>query len=165
MDNVAFFASIACFGMIAYQDFRSRAFYTILIPLLIASNVVTATLAFESTVFWYTIKYNTIFIGLLMMALLLIMALREGSLKFSSPKIGWGDILLIITIIPLFLPDLFRLVFLCSALSGLIFGMLYKRIRNKAEVRVPLAGLMSVVCAGLLILDKVGLFNMFDPLI
>ena len=154
--------SIFLYVVLAWQDIKSREFHVILVPLLVISNVLISYLSLPQDSFINVIVENSLFIGLTLIGTYLVFVVREGSFELPSSKIGLGDILILITLIPLFVPLLFKLVFLSIASVGLLLGVAYKIFTQKEEVKIPLAGLLAATCVLLISLDLLRVIDCFN---
>ena len=148
--NIISLLIIGVLGIICYQDLRYRILdikYAIILLVLCC---------------WYNAKHPLLnykdalaiigFIVLNILALLLYFSVKEK--RFTNPidvKIGLGDIVFFLAVIPLFITRHYILFFI----SGLLFSLLIAttlKVISKKNKPLPLAGYLSIYLSGIFII-------------
>ncbi len=152
-----------CFIFLAYQDFKDKLFYTFLPFAILLFGTWALFLEHESDYAFFALKYNFIFLALLLLIGYLFAAIKYGDFSTVSQSVGMGDILILFALIPLFSPILFRIVFIASAVSGILLGVLYAKVKKQDDLKIPFAGLLSLICALLIITEFWTKLSLHEP--
>lgn len=142
---------IAVLATVAWQDFRHRAVYAWLFPLL-AALVVTHTIVMD--VFSFTsIVINIAIIAVQLGVLNLLMYMRTKKwLMHGEQWIGWGDIAFFGVLACCFSTVNF-VVFYVISLIIVLFGALATMAFGRFAAHIPLAGGQAVLLMLVLLLD------------
>ncbi len=154
---------IASFLFLAYQDFKDKSFFTFLPFLILILGIVFLFLDQDQSYGLFVLKYNFIFVALLLLIGGLMTAMKHGDFSTVKQAVGMGDVLILFAIIPLFSPTLFRLVFIASAITGILLALIYTRIKHKTDLKIPFAGLLSVIAALLIIIENWTKLSLHEP--
>lgn len=133
--------AVFCCIIICYQDFKERAVFWFLFPLL---GILLGALQFAqvSSPFFYTsIVTNAVLITLILV-LLYLYARFVSKERFLDHSLGLGDILFFYALGIGFPPISFSLLFASSVLFSLLVYLILKK-RLSMET-VPLAGFMAL---------------------
>ena len=133
---------------ICWQDVLYRAVYWVWYPVLFVVSVLVKweTMSVEN---W---MYNSFFILLLMGTLTLYLTIRKGQLiNITNGFFSWGDILMLVAVIPLFSPSAYMLYFTFGTLFVLLLHILAHIYRP--QTTVPYAGYMSLSTIGFLLIE------------
>ncbi len=122
-----------------YQDWRERGIHYLLFPLILFISLI---LFWRSGFPWSIIGSNALFLSVVFIAMIGYVSLRNGKLTnvFKS-DFGWGDVLFLFAITPLFAPQNFILFFISGMiLSGIFHLLIGQRV---SDSRIPLAGYLA----------------------
>lgn len=139
-----------CCGIICYQDFKERAVYAFLFPVLGMVLCLLHYLQIEQSFFFYSIGVNSALISLVLLVLYgYTRFLTKG--KFYNHSLGLGDMLFFF-VLGFGFPTLTFIVLFANAIffSLITYLILKKKLRSKT---VPLAGLMSAFLTMVLLYD------------
>ncbi len=142
--------TMACFGLIAIQDFRERAVVWFLFPLLGILLGILHLLQSDLTQLLLFSGANM----LLITGIILILFLHSTYIlrkKFINVSLGVGDILFFYAFALGFPTMTFIILFVGSVLFSLLLFFLLKRMHEVHTV--PLAGLMSLFLMAVFIMD------------
>ncbi|MHB8209086.1 hypothetical protein [Mucilaginibacter sp.] len=132
--------------VIFVQDIKSRSVYWIVFPLLIVLFIISDLIKQKATGdLWLSVLLN---LGFLVLQLLIItgwFSLKEKRwLNISANRLGWGDILFLVSI-SFYLSFVnflfFHIVSLFAALTG---WLIWQFFTNKKSKHVPLAGMQAL---------------------
>lgn len=138
-----------------YQDFKYRA-------ISIIGLLVFFVLAGLDKGDWVYFGINCLFIGIQMLLLSLYFSIKHGKIiNITKTYLGIGDIFFFIPLCWLFSPHQFMLFFIISLCLVLIGFILIKIILNNIET-IPLAGGMSIVLIGVLIMEELGHWDRYS---
>lgn len=133
--------AIVCCGIICYQDFKERAVFWFLFPLL-AISLCTLQIMHISTPFFYVSIVTNIALITLILVLLYLYARFILKEDFIDHSLGLGDVLFFYALGIGFPPISFSLLFASSILFSLL---VYLVLKKKLNVKtVPLAGFMAL---------------------
>ncbi|HEX2921899.1 MAG TPA: hypothetical protein VHO50_12120 [Bacteroidales bacterium] len=146
--------SIALLLMISLQDLKNREIDWFLFPLLLICFIIQGFLEMEPVLFLKTCGLNLVFIISQFLFLLFFLRLKGYQIKYViSTLFGIGDILFLIIVAFPFS----NMNFLVFYFSGLIFSLaiflLYKYLISPRIRLIPLAGLLSLYLALIVISD------------
>ena len=141
--------------LIAYQDMKLRLIHAFL-P--VGIFILALTLKWN-TLAWKQWTMSLLFVVLNLVAVTVYFSLRNRKwVNVFDTLIGWGDVLLLLGLIPLFS---FRgyLIFFTGGMifSLLLFGIL--RTFDRKYSTVPLAGHLSIFVIGILLIDHLTLYG------
>lgn len=142
MDYIILGLLILNLGAIAFQDFKDRRITILLfVPLGILSFLYPADGLY---VVWFQMGLNLVLLLAIYGLTWIYFRLRKSSEDLIGKKIGWGDVLVLLAIIPLFEP--IGLILLVEI--GAILGMLYFLIFRPGNREIPFAGIVtaSILC-------------------
>lgn len=146
--------------LIAWQDFRSREVWLIIIII----QVTIATALSMSNNSFQDVLWNAGINCLLAMfefsMLFLVIYLRSKSFKkIFEEYIGWGDILFYISLTPLFSPVHFLLFILVGSFFSLLGWVICSTLSKHGNKTIPLAGLLAIFTIIVLFLAFVTGYN------
>ena len=134
-------------AIIAVQDIRYRAISWVVIPVL---YLLCLLLGIRENGFQYVLDYslrNLLFIILQLLIVSLYFIFRHRKLiKITGMYLGWGDILFIAAITPLFPTNIYILYMVTGMFLVLSGHWVWSRITGKNKIRdyIPLAGLLAI---------------------
>jgi len=140
---------------IAFQDFKDRKITVLLfVPLAFLSFIYSE----EGMYAWM----NQILLnGMILLAIYLLtwtyFKLRNKSEGFLGNKIGWGDVLILLAVIPLY--ESIGLIGLLE--SGAVIGILYYLIFRPSNKEIPFAGIIAVIAVISVGLNEFTSWNFF----
>ncbi|MBL4706037.1 MAG: hypothetical protein JKY54_16040 [Flavobacteriales bacterium] len=155
MDYAIFILLIFNLGAIAFQDFKDRKISILLfVPLTILSFIYPEDGMYS---LWTQIGTN----ALLLLAIYLLtwtyFKIKGKSSGFIGTKIGWGDVLILVTIIPLF-----ESIALIGVLeSGALLGIIYYLILRPKNKEIPFAGIVASIAIVAVLLNEFTTLNFF----
>lgn len=140
-----------------YQDLKFRAISWLVFPGLLICSV---GIFISADMRLLTIFMNLTFLTLVLGTLFVYISIKRGEItNIFKADFGWGDVLFLIAITPLFLDRNFILFFISGMLlSGFIHLIL---IQFKANPKIPLAGYLAVYLTGLIVMDYCFDFQLF----
>lgn len=136
---MAWYLSLTLFALCLYQDVRHRGIHWLVFPLLFLS-----ALWLSGTPDWKVMAVNAgIFCGMLVL-LSIYLSLKEGRLvQLTKGYFGWGDILFLLAVTPLFDTLEYLMFFTIGTLLSLIIHGVSSLIVRQANV--PYAGYMALM--------------------
>jgi hypothetical protein len=140
---------VVLLGVTFLQDWKYRAISWVVFPLLLA---VTTLLFWQAALSKLTLVFNLFFLTTVVATLFLYLSFKRGKLtNIFKTDLGWGDVLFLIAIIPLFM-DRNSILFFISGM--LISGIFHLLIARKIESpKIPLAGYLALYLIGLKSVD------------
>lgn len=140
--------------IICFQDFKNREIYWWLPVVLFLAELLLSLFSGNIKVTTGLILKNTILLITQYCFLVLYFSIKKKKLTSVADEfLGWGDILFLLAITPVFAPlNMMGFLILSICLSLILF--LIKQKKNEEQYLIPFAGVMSVV----LILFKVYYF-------
>ncbi|OKS87292.1 hypothetical protein RG47T_2751 [Mucilaginibacter polytrichastri] len=139
--------------IIFIEDMLSRSVHWFLFPMLYAALLITGYFSGNglASVLQHSL-YNTLFIVLQLVVLTVYFSIKSGKLtNIANGLLGWGDILLLISITVCFSLVNFVLFYTSSLIFVLLtWGMVNYFSKNKQQ-HIPLAGLQALVFSVLFI--------------
>lgn len=149
--------TIVCCILLAYQDFKSREVnILVLICLFVGSLAITFDrIGFEV----YTLTaINMLLIFILFTCLFIYFSLKKMKItNILDTKIGKGDLVILLAITPLFIPENLMTFIVFSVLIALVISIPLK------IKKIPLAGFISVGLLSFFILEKINFINGLLP--
>ncbi len=148
--------------LISYQDFRFQAVSWILF--LAGFGLILFNSVSENTLLnlFINASGNTILVFFQLGIIYLYSRFKLKKQNIFKSVFGFGDLLFLIMIIPLFSPLNFIVFFLCSVIFSLIGYFLLKAFKIYKNERVPLAGLQSLFLIIVLISQFFIKFNLYN---
>ena len=141
-------------AVIVYQDFKFRAISWYLPPLIFM--LLGGAILYEEGLqpFWENLFFNSIFILLNLIIVLLYFSLKQKKLiNIFQSHLGLGDILFFFSLSPIFAPINFMIFFVICLLIIIVFSILYLFKTKSTNQSIPLAGWMSIQFSIVLIFD------------
>jgi len=152
-----FISSLILLGIIIFQDFKSRAIWWFLAPVLFFAQL------------GYAIAQNSFSMRSTLLNIALILTnigsvwlyfyfRKKGKLEFFKEMFGLGDLLMLIALSVLFSPYNFILFFILSCILSLAlhYILIYLKVGNRT---IPFAGYIALFYAVLFISDTFNLYN------
>ena len=163
--TILMIASIIVLLLIFYQDWKFRAVSWILFPLIILVFLIEGIVLKPILPYLLNSSIGLLLVVIELSILFLVFktnnSLRSGK-DFFDRVIGWGDIIIILSLCFALSPlNLVLFLTITSILALVIFLPFSLKNPNK-KVRIPLAGLISLMYIGLVI--PLRMFTCFDPL-
>lgn len=143
-------ALVGICGLIAYQDFRERMVSWILFPLMGMGLAALYLVHVPFVQFYPFVLVNMLLISLVILLLFLYTKYVAGQ-EFLNVSFGMGDLLFFYALALGFPTRTFMVLFAASLLFALAISLVMNR--NQAQPTVPLAGLMGV-CLALVVLGS-----------
>ncbi|PQJ15310.1 hypothetical protein [Aureicoccus marinus] len=141
---------------LAYQDFKERAVWAMLFPVLALLMAIRLYHSTDLNVFLLYISMNSALV-LLIIALLWGYTRYIHKIPFLNHAIGAGDLWFFFVLALAFPTPIFVVLFSCSLLFSLMLSVFLRVEKN----RIPLAGFMALFVSITLILSLINLFP--DP--
>ena len=138
--------------ILAYQDFKDREISWWTLPLIIILyEFYNQEIKIEQLIHF---GYNIIFILLNGLIVSIYFSIKEKRwVNIINSHLGLGDILFFVVCALMFnLPNFIIFMFF-SFVSAILFYLIFYFIRKKAELQIPLAGVMATLLIPILILD------------
>ncbi len=133
---------IACLW-IAIQDFHKREIHVLLLGILGLSGGITRYLEWKHF-FWVSFLSNVALI-LLLLGLVIAAYRLQGQGPVMDQKLGWGDVVLLLSLAPWMEPLSFLLFYsLCCTGLSLGFVLLWRLGRIQRDYPIPLAGFLAL---------------------
>lgn len=128
--------------IVAYQDFKDREISWFYLPIIFTIALVSQFL--EGNLLWLNWLFSLVFLIFQLLAVYLYFALKNKNFKiaFTDNFLGWGDILFLVAIIPLFDFKQYVLCYVGALFFTLAFHLIMSRNNNK--LNIPLVGWMGV---------------------
>lgn len=148
------FGVMMLLGFTAYQDFKFRAVYWWVFPLLLTGLGVLAV----SDIGWgAVIKHscqNLVFLFIQMLFLTLYFSFKHKTwLNIFKGYLGLGDLLFLLCISIYFSFGNYIVFYILSLLVVILFSLLVKQVFKVAEQKIPLAGYQAILLFILLPVD------------
>ncbi len=144
LSNIAWLLMAIASITITYQDFKDRAIswwplvLTLLSALFLSVSGVGARATFSA---W---SFSVLFLVVQFALVALAFGLGKKQWNFFDHLIGWGDVLFLVAIAPLFSTVNFLIFYCVSLVISLVGFGVYKLISKAQETTVPLAGTLSI---------------------
>jgi len=139
---IVVFAVIFLLAVVLFQDMKHRAIWWFLPALVFAGGIVLQYPNFQFT----NQLYSLLFIGALMAFLYLYIYFRFGNFDVFKRYFGFGDLLILIALIPFFEFTNYVFFFTAATLASLVLHGIVSLIRKQQSV--PYAGYVSLVLIG-----------------
>ena len=138
---------------IAIQDIAFRRIHILSILAILGLSIWKALYLSEikSVVFESTLIISFLVVQFLLVQL--YFRLRKGDWIQVDKQIGWGDILLLFSVVPLFTLKSYALFYCSAIIFSLLLHLLTKLSKPAADKRIPLAAYLSIFLIGLLCID------------
>lgn len=140
------YVSLVLLGCMSWQDFKARMISVWLLPAIGIAvlfgewNVLSANAMLTNGLF------NAVLLAIQLLLLKFFVHVRYGKKETLLDKqIGWGDIILLLSITPVFHPLNFCLFITGSAICALLFHIGVRMFRSSALQEIPLAGVQGVL--------------------
>jgi len=150
---IAFTSLMVLLVILAYQDIKSREISWWLLPLILIIHLISQAKIDHN--FWQNTLLNLGFVLLNWTLVSIYFSMKKKKfVNIIDSHLGLGDLLFLVVCAFVFSVPNF-LFFLCLGFStALLFYVLYlKRIKRKEE-SIPLAGVMALLLALILVLDQ-----------
>lgn len=133
---------IGHFLLFIYEDFKYRAISAFPLVTLGVSTIWYSRRLINTELLISNIGVELLFLGVQALLLIAYFSFKEKKLDLLlDKKLGSGDVLFFVVILPLFSPVHFVFVYV----SGLIFSLIVSLLVSKKEgYTIPLAGLLSL---------------------
>jgi hypothetical protein len=138
---------------IIFQDFKSRAIYWFLCPLVFISALIYTYFEFH---FFYLkdLLTSTSFLVLQFLLASIYFSIKNRKLiNITNSQIGLGDLLFLLSITPLFSISNYIIFYTASLLFSMLFYFFYLLL-DKTNRTIPLAGLQAIILLALLFILK-----------
>ena len=152
-----FLAYISCLAII-YQDFKER---TVNVFALIALFVANISIGFDSLRFsvFKLMGYNSAVILLLLLSLVMYYSVKRKKIhKVVDQEFGMGDILMLITLIPVFLTTNLLIFLILSILLSIITALFIKM------KTIPFAGILAFTYLLFTLFSQLNWANGYKPI-
>lgn len=148
--------AISILSMIIYQDFRERAVYWFLFPVLL---IIGLWLSGQNSFEWEQIALSFSFNIIILLSVGVYIAIKHKKIRqFINRELGIGDILLFF-ILPFFMSALhYILFFVVTIFLSLIAGLVMSGNGDEQKT-IPLAGIQSL---GMIVLLGTSIFYDYD---
>lgn len=148
----------------AIQDFKNRAISAFLPVLIFVVSFLYAYFLFGFPDVAISTGMNIILLSFQFLLLYLYVRIFKKTENLTNSYLGWGDILFLLALSPLFAPFNFILFNLAAFVSVAIGYYLYPILNPNADKHIPLAGLVAILAgAAMLYLKTTHLYNtMYD---
>jgi hypothetical protein len=144
MQLLLFSALVIVLMAVAIEDFKSRAVHVVWFPALFLLAIAYALQFINATALLDYLLISFVFLALQGLLLMSYFILKHKQwIDITQSYLGWGDILFIAAVLPLFNPLVFVLFYLGSLLVTIVFVLIYRWVVEKM-VFIPLAGLQSI---------------------
>lgn len=151
-------ALLVILTLVTYQDFKHRAVYWILFPVLALGSILVADWNEFTFISW---GINTIFISFQLGVLWLYFFTKEKkAYNYINKYLGLGDVLFMVVLIFWFTPINFIIFFITSLSISLLYILLFQR-KVLSSYKTPLAGIQASLLGSLIILDQTSSFDIF----
>lgn len=149
-----FFIVLVCLG-IAYQDFKFRAVYWWLFPVLLFACAEVVFLRTDLQLMFANLFYNSVFLAIQLLLLTLYFTVKERRLvNILDGYFGLGDLLFLLAI-TVYLSFLNYVLFYLLSLFGIIaVGFLTQAMVKKPNPKIPLAGEQALVLVGFILVEQ-----------
>lgn len=132
-----------CCLVIARQDFRRREIH---VGPLLLFGLLGGIIRFREwgQVFWHFFLTNVLVVAILLGTILLYFRIR-GDAEVMDVKLGWGDIVMLLTLAAWMEPFNYLLLYsLTTSVLSLVYGLLRRYKRIDAQYPIPLAGWLAL---------------------
>lgn len=147
------FVIIVLLSLIIYQDFKQRAIYWFLPPLLCIFLVIRSLLFMPYYELFNSFLFNAGFIVLQLLLLSVWMSIKNKRfVNIVDSYLGLGDILFFFAIAAAFSPFQFVLFYVAGIFFTLLMAIV-SRLKSTMNPQIPLAGAMSIFMIFCLILS------------
>lgn len=137
---------ILVLAFISFQDFKDRAVYWFLFPILIALFI-----SEKIALLNYRIVFTDAFIltGFLLVQLFFLWLYftikAKRAVNITNGLLGWGDILFLFVTCFYFSPVSYIAFYILALIISICFAFLCRFIYKNVEVTIPLAGIQSLL--------------------
>lgn len=138
---------VGCLAMIFWEDMRSRLVHWFWFPLLVTGFIILRYSVEESLpeiAFSSAASLGFIALQLLLVSLYFSFKAKRW-VDITTSLLGWGDVLLLMSIAFYFALPSFLLFYVLSLLVILIGWLIYQRFAKRPATLIPLAGLQAVI--------------------
>ncbi|KAA3641108.1 MAG: hypothetical protein DWQ02_01060 [Bacteroidetes bacterium] len=160
--ELTFYSLILCLLGLAFQDFKSRK---IDLWLLIVMGFLVLICAGLNNDLKTTLTQTGINLGFLAIQLLLVslyFSMKAGGfVNIADKYLGWGDIVFLVLITPLFSPLNFLYYYSAALFITLTFSFIYFMISPKPDKKIPLISGLSLTLVLVLVLSKFLSYNLY----
>ena len=145
-----FSAFILALLVVVIQDFKSRSYYTILLPSLFVLSYIMNVVYFKGTISVNDIVYNTVYSLLTFLVLQLYYTFKKNKKELIFKNaFALGDALFILFLATMLPFKSFILFLIASSICGIIYYLLSSNAEK--ERGIPFAGIMALLFIPVLI--------------
>lgn len=135
---------------IAWQDFKFRAVYWWLFPLLLATLAIAKIRQTDSLQMTNDLLYNGTFLGIQLFVLSVYFSLKQGKwVNIFDGYFGLGDLFFLLSIAPYFAVVNYIFFYLLSLFAAIVLSLF-----KEASVKIPLAGQQAVALLLVMLADQ-----------
>ncbi|MEX1193174.1 MAG: hypothetical protein WED10_00035 [Brumimicrobium sp.] len=128
------------FGIIVFQDFKSRSIHWLLLPFLFVGLLFYTI----ESISFVDILFNLLFISIIIGSLILYLRIRQKEwVNPTKEFFGLGDILFLVAITPSENTKNFMFLFISGTIFSLLMTLLLRLMSTKFEI-IPYAGMFSI---------------------
>jgi hypothetical protein len=136
--------------VIAYQDYKFRAVWWVLFPIIIALSLPFNDEILETL---YNGLTNWIFVFIQLSLLTIYFSIKNKRIvNIAEGLLGWGDILFLFSVSFLFSFPYFISFYVGSLLASLVFVLIAQFSRKSSFSTIPLAGIQACVLMAIILL-------------
>ena len=136
--------------IIAYQDFKSREISWFYLPIIFTIALVSQL--YQGNLLWLNWLFSFVFLVFQLLVVYLYFALKNKNFKiaFTDNFLGWGDILFLVAIVPLFDFKQYVIWYVFSLFFTLIFHLVFHQVFRRVlagksnKITIPLVGWMGI---------------------
>lgn len=150
---------LGCFILLMFtttvQDFKNRSISAFLPVLILISSFLYAYSLFELADVAISTTINLVLLSFQFTILYLYVRIFKKAENLTNSYLGWGDILFLLALSPLFGPLNFILFNLAVFVSIAIGYYMYTILNPNADKHIPLAGLVAIVAGPTMLFLKI----------
>lgn len=140
---------------VVFQDFKQRAISAYLPILIFIASFLYAYSLFEIQEVGFSTAINIIILSTQFLLLYLYIRIFKKKGTLTNTYLGWGDILFLLALSPLFSPLNFVFFNLAAFILVAVGYLLYFALNTKADKHIPLAGLVALLAIPTTLILKV----------
>lgn len=136
-----------------FQDLKHRGIHLLVFPIFLS---VSLFLNFKMNWGWKDVWISSLFLTIVLIILFIYISLKNKKLvNIFQSHLGFGDVLFLICIIPLFSLRNFILFFIAGMIFSMVMHFLFQKFQKHKTI--PLAGYLSILVFGLIV------YSFFNP--
>jgi len=144
MKGLVFISLLIALSALALEDFKHRTVRVFWFPIVLMLAICYAVYEIGFNALYMNTGVILLFLGVQTFFLLAYFIIKHRKwVDLTDQHIGWGDVLFLLVVVPLFSPFVYILFYVFSLLCTILFVLGYQLLRNRMTF-IPLAGIQAV---------------------